>query len=64
MFLLVGTVIENVLKRRIRTPIQWVAWALSLGVKQPGCESDHLPPSNAKVKECMELYLHSPNMSS
>jgi len=24
----------------------------------------HSPPSSAKVKECMELYLHSPNMPS
>jgi hypothetical protein len=32
-------------------PIQWVPGALSLGVKQPGCEADHLPPSSAKVKE-------------
>jgi hypothetical protein len=37
-------------------PIQWVPGALSLGVKQPGREA----PSNAEVKECVELYLHSP----
>jgi hypothetical protein len=43
-------------------PIQWVPGAVSLAVKQPGCETDHLPPSSAKVKECVELYLHSPNM--
>jgi hypothetical protein len=41
-------------------PIQWAPGALSLGVKQPGRESDHLPPSSAEVKECVELYLHSP----
>jgi hypothetical protein len=34
------------------------------GVKRPGCESDHSPPSGAKAKECVELYLHSPNRSS
>jgi hypothetical protein len=34
------------------------------GVKQPGRESNHSPPPSAKVKECMELYLHSPNMPS
>jgi hypothetical protein len=45
-------------------PIQWVPGALSLGVKQPGREADHSPPSSAKVKECMELYLHSPNTPS
>jgi len=25
-----------------------------------GREADHLPPSSAKVKEWVELYLHSP----
>jgi hypothetical protein len=34
--------------------------ALSLGVKRPGREGDHSPPSSAEVKECVELYLHSP----
>jgi hypothetical protein len=38
--------------------------ALSLGVKRLGREADHSPPSNAEVKECVELYLHSPNTSS
>jgi hypothetical protein len=32
-------------------PIQWVLGALSLGVKRPGREADHSPPSNAEVKE-------------
>jgi hypothetical protein len=27
-------------------------------------EADHSPPCNAEVKECMELYPHSPNMPS
>jgi hypothetical protein len=31
-------------------PIQWVPGALSLGVKRPGCEADHSPPSVAEVK--------------
>jgi len=31
-------------------PIQWVAGALSLGVKWLGCEVDHSLPSSAKVK--------------
>jgi hypothetical protein len=35
-----------------------------LGVKRPGCEADHSPPSSAGVKERVELYLHSPNMPS
>jgi hypothetical protein len=34
------------------------------GVKRPGREADHSPPSNAEVKECVELYLHSPNTPS
>jgi hypothetical protein len=29
-----------------------------------GREDDHSPPSSTKVKECVELYLHSPNISS
>jgi hypothetical protein len=45
-------------------PIQRVPGALSLGVKRPGCEADQLPPSSAKVKECVELYLYSPNTPS
>jgi hypothetical protein len=38
--------------------------ALSLGVKRPGREGDHSPPSSAEFKECVELYLHSPNTLS
>jgi hypothetical protein len=34
------------------------------GVKRPGREADHSPPSSAEVKECVELYLHSPNTHS
>jgi hypothetical protein len=33
-----------------KPPIQWVPGALSLGVKRPGREADHSPPSSAKVK--------------
>jgi hypothetical protein len=33
---------------------------LSLGVKRPVREADHSPPCSAEVKECVELYLHSP----
>jgi hypothetical protein len=43
---------------------QWVPGDLSLGVKRPGREADHSLPSSAEVKECVELYLHSNNMSS
>jgi hypothetical protein len=41
-------------------PIQWVPKALSLGVKRPGRKTDHSPSSSAVVKECVELYFHSP----
>jgi hypothetical protein len=41
--------------------IQWVPGALSLGVKRPGREANHSPPSSAEVKEWLELYLYSPN---
>jgi hypothetical protein len=45
-------------------PIEWVIGALSLWVKRLGREADHSPPSRAEVKECVELYLHSPNTPS
>jgi len=32
-------------------PIQEVPGALSQGVKRPGREADHSPPSNAEVEE-------------
>jgi hypothetical protein len=35
---------------------------LSLGVKRPGREADHSPPSGAEVKDLVELYLHYPNI--
>jgi hypothetical protein len=34
------------------------------GVKRLGREANHSPPSSAEVKECVELYLHSPNTPS
>jgi len=43
---------------------EWVPGALSVGVKRPGREADRSPPSSGEVKECMVLYLHSPNTSS
>jgi hypothetical protein len=45
-------------------PIQWVPGALSLGVKRPGREADHLPPSSAEVKEWVEVCYHSRNTPS
>jgi hypothetical protein len=41
-------------------PIQWETGALSLGVKRPGREAYHSLPSNADVKERVDIYLHSP----
>jgi hypothetical protein len=43
-------------------PIQWVPGALSLGVKWPGCETDHSPPSSAKVKNTWS-YTSTPTIS-
>jgi len=31
-----------------------------LGLKRPGFDTDHPPPSNAEVKKRVELYLYSP----
>jgi hypothetical protein len=44
--------------------IQWVPGVLSLGLKRPGRETDHSPPSSTEAKERVELYLHSPNTPS
>jgi hypothetical protein len=41
--------------RPTHPPIQWVTGALSLGVKRPGHEADHSPPSSTEVKEYVEL---------
>jgi hypothetical protein len=46
------------------SPIPWILVALSLGMKWLRHEADHSPPSSDEVKECVELYLHSLNMSS
>jgi hypothetical protein len=45
-------------------PIQRVPGDISLWVKRPGGEAVHSLSSSAEVKECVELYLHSPNMPS
>jgi hypothetical protein len=45
-------------------PLQWVLGAVSLEIKWRGHEADNSPPSSTEVKECLELYLHSPNMVS
>jgi hypothetical protein len=33
-----------------QSPIQWLPGTLSLGVKRPGRETDHSPPSSTEVK--------------
>jgi hypothetical protein len=33
---------------------------LSLGIKRPSLEVDHIPPYSTEIKECGALYLHSP----
>jgi hypothetical protein len=35
-----------------------------LAVKRSGSEADHSPPSTAEIKECVELYFHSPSTPS
>jgi hypothetical protein len=41
-------------------PIQWVPEDLSLGVKRPGREADHSPPSSAEVKNAWSYISTSP----
>jgi len=48
----------------VQYPTQWVPGAVSLGVKRPRREADYSPQPSAEIKECAELYLHSPNTSS
>jgi hypothetical protein len=43
----------------LQQPIQWVPEALSLGVKRPGREADHSPPSSAEVKNAWS-YISTP----
>jgi hypothetical protein len=43
----------------IQPPIQWVPGALSPGVKRPGSETDHSPPTSAEVKK-MWIYTSTP----
>jgi hypothetical protein len=53
---------EFSLHHRVQPPIQWVPGPISLKVKRPGRENNHSPPSSTEVKECVELYLHSPDV--
>jgi hypothetical protein len=58
------TTVSRTALRPTQPPIQWVPGAPSLGLKPLGREADQSPPPSAEVKECVELYLHSPNMPS
>jgi hypothetical protein len=58
------TIVSRPALKPTQPPIQWVLGALSLGIKRPGREADHSPPSSDEVKECVEVYLHSPNTPS
>jgi hypothetical protein len=40
-------------------PIQWGTGVSFRGIKRPGRDADHSPPSGAKVKEYVKLYLES-----
>jgi hypothetical protein len=45
-------------------PIQWVPGALSLGLKRPGREVNHAPPSSAEVKNPWSYVIYSHNTPS
>jgi len=46
---------------RTQPPTQWMPGTLSLGVKRPGCEANHSPPSSAVVEnEC--IYTSTPTI--
>jgi hypothetical protein len=38
------------------TPIQWVPGALCPGVKRPGREVDHSPPTSARSRKCGSIH--------
>jgi hypothetical protein len=40
-------------------PIQWISWAVSLGVKRPGREADCSPPTSAEVNKTW-MYISTP----
>jgi hypothetical protein len=44
------TIASRTALRPTQPPIHWVPEALSLGVKRPGREANHSPPSSAEVK--------------
>jgi hypothetical protein len=44
-------------------PIQWIPGDLSPGLKRPGREADHSPPTSAEVKKRGSIH-QLPHMSS
>jgi hypothetical protein len=51
--------LSNIILPSSQPPIQWVAGAVSLGVKRPGREAGHSPPYTAEVKNAWS-YTSSP----
>jgi hypothetical protein len=49
--------------RPSQSPVRWVAGAVSPGVKRPGLEADHSPPSSAEAKNAWS-YTSTPPLSS
>jgi hypothetical protein len=43
------TAVSRTALEPIQPPIQWIPGALSLGVKRPGREAEHSPPSSVEV---------------
>jgi hypothetical protein len=41
-------------------PVKWIPGTLSVGVKRPGRETDHSPPSSAEVKNSWSYIANSP----
>jgi hypothetical protein len=59
----VGSIIFTPLTRPFlgptQPPIHWLPGAISPGLKRPGGEADHSPPTSAKVKK-MWIYTSTP----
>jgi hypothetical protein len=49
--------------RPTQPPIQWAPGVLSLGVKRPGREANHSPPSSAEIKNAWSYTSTLPNRS-
>jgi hypothetical protein len=45
--------------RSAHPPIEWLLWAISVGLKWKGLETDHSPPTNVEVKET-RIYTSTP----